>query len=472
MDLLGQKMRTRVLLAGVLTWLGVAAMVAPGCTTTEQGDQCVGGVLDGDGDCVAKCDVSLCAADNVCVGNACRLQCDSHTDCFAQTQACAARESDDGETVFVCVETGQQPVVDGSGFAFGGWGQGCQLNVVDQCTATACPNGLPCDPAACGGNPAACVLDEAACGENTNCNIGKCDGTGTRCVVTTCPAEQCTKFQCLTDGEGDPDAYCTHYDCTSDDHCAAGYECGLTRDPRPLCDQPSAGNIGGTPFCGATGGETCVASTDLTANGAALSVGELCLQRGTCLKRTKGSPCTSHMDCSLVLGGAHLCAPTPSGDESVCGSICLDDSSCTPDEQCLPTGQSTCARTPAIPCTAGTDCPREGDTCEPRSVCMPRSGSWQAGGFCNKCRNDVDCADDDPNSRMACGLATDGQAACLDQSFPHECPNGTDAECPPSPSGARGECLDENEQVTPASSVYRHCYYPFSDAVGGFTCWP
>jgi hypothetical protein len=477
-------------LAPTLGVMALAFLPAGGCGDDEgggNGASCQGGIVQ-NGKCVAKCDASKCAppeamgtdAAYTCINNACALICNSHNDCFAGSQACAPRQDDAGQAVNACSPTGH---VDRPG---GGYGVGCPLFPdVDPCVQSfACPNGLECDPNAC----ADCQLDAAACtaaGVPTEaCNIGKC-GDNTRCTFTTCDAAQCTPFVCLSSGEGDAEAYCTHHDCTDDNQCAPGFYCGYTRDPRDICGPSCDGGLctGGdsseqraptctsdaqcqkgnnTLVCGlAPTGSTCFDFAD-SPPGTTFEEGSRCLLRRTCLKREECAPCSSDLDCSL--GIATVCASFGEGEGA----------------------ERFCAR----PCGAFEDCGADAECIDPDGggpagfVCTPRTGSCHAAQapdpahpFCQRCLHDVDCGGAD--SDYACvdvaalyGINM-GQQVCLDLSFNRTCTS--DADCEEAPSGAHGECMDEGEGVVPGDFLYRRCYAPtapFSDFGNLPNCWP
>jgi hypothetical protein len=454
-------------------------------------------VLD-DGSCEAKCEPDKCIEGNVCAGNRCRLVCDTHDDCFFGTQECAVVTNDSsGAPVSVCVENGRQPVMV-NGFPEGGFGFGCPFGE-SQCTATACPNGLECDLNACPD----CARDTGACKAagralgvadlnafvDQHCNIGRC-GDGSACTFNTCAPNECTAMTCITKGEGDAEAYCTHNDCVDDSGCPSGYYCGATRDPRDICGptcnagacsddgDPCQGDgdcqKGNNGICGQTT-EPCLDPSQFNANGASFFEGSICLLRRTCLKRNECARCESHVDCSRGLGD--VC--TEAGADKVCARFCADDTDCRSDQACQPAlvggnHQFTCKASPRVACGSPADCPAladgNPDECVPRFACVPRSGSCFGGGFCSHCLDDTDCGD--ASTRSACVSVTDGQNACYDFGAPSTCATGSDSECPQSPGGAFGECLDEGEQVSSSSPSYRTCWFPFDDADSRFTCFP
>ncbi len=428
-------------------------------------------------------------------------------------------------------------VCDGDPFCLAGkcegTEEGCLVTLCEPSACRqprACPNGAPCDPGACGGQPDLCQLDEAACGGDPSCTIGKCEGTDESCIVMTCDPSECSTLFCHGRGEGDATAYCSH-DCAEDADCPAGYRCGAVRDAHEICSTCEGGSCSHDParscsdddhcqkgysFCGETD-EPCIDPTQLTAGGRQYFEGQVCLMRRACLKREPCAVCQDNLDCSRL--GKQLCVDF--GGEKVCAGLCATDDDCLGDEWCMPT-YSTCSATSTVGCQTPTDCPpipcagrtcggapggtpcRSGDDCEgsdcigtcggwpavggscqssadcgeqqclPRSACVPRAASCRPGtspgGYCEHCVDDTDCGD--AYSSVSCTEATDGQFACFDESFPDACPGGSDSECPTAPSGAHGECLDEAEGVPPGYDVYHRCYFPYRSSTNRFTCWP
>jgi hypothetical protein len=252
---------------------------------------------------------------------------------------------------------------------------------------------------------------------------------GTDCAAGGCAPEACRPLACRSTGE---DAYCTLFDCQADSDCAPGMFCRAVRVDGTLtgCTLP-LGNTGkkGT-------GEPEIKCPELAAynaqNGTSYQEGPESLLRNVCVKREGCAPCESTADCSLVegavcrsIGGANHCAkPCPEGDE------CSSDFACT------------------------------------EGFCVPRSGTCtppQGAAFCHSCSFDSDCGP--AGSSWACTTIGD-TTACRDLSFPDACT--VDEDCPTSPSGAHGECLDE--EVGPSSPQYQRCFFPNVDLVD--TCWP
>ncbi|MBM4356491.1 MAG: hypothetical protein FJ096_00115 [Deltaproteobacteria bacterium] len=474
---------------GLATLLGSALLPSTGCqnavsTEDEGGPKCEGGYLTDAGKCVPKCDPSKCLDGNVCVENQCRLECTTHAECFPGAQRCTAVEGDAGTLVQVCLDSGHQ--IPATGIA---QGKACPFGDAD-CATKVCPDGLECDPMACNGKPETCVKDEVACAGKDACNIGKCSGDDARCTVTTCAASECRALTCNSAGEGDATAYCTQTDCASDEQCGAGFYCGFVRAPHDVCGETCSGGKcsdgrscskdsdcqkGNNTFCGKTT-EGCIDPKAKPA-GTTFEEGPLCMMRKTCLRRDECAPCSNNLDCSV--GSGDLCinvGGTADKPVMTCQHLCVDDSNCRNDQACVPSGGSTCAATPNVFCGTAKDCPTEGDTCAPRNVCIPRTGGCHAEAatdskFCFACTNDLDCGDAD--SSWGCSELGNGERACFDQSFSKTCTKNSD--CPKSPGGKPGTCLDEADGVSPSDDVYHRCYFPSKLDGGmlvGYSCFP
>jgi hypothetical protein len=437
--------RSPALRAALVLGLSMGAgLAAPGCgddtatttttTTTTSASSGGGSTACGeggiiiDGDCVPKCVPAECESEfpgNTCVNNACALKCDAQTDCALDgTQDCVAAVEDDTlAPIQVCAANFKVP----------GYGRKCPFG--DECNPPdpafkpilACPDGTNCSPdVQCGGQPASCVKDEAACrNKGESCNIGKCPDASA-CVVQSCPPNECAALSCLTTGEGDAEAYCSRHHCKADTDCPGGYFCGITRDPHLLC--------GSSPEKPVDGETPCIAEADFTVDGATFQEGPISILRNTCLKRSQCATCTTDLDCTQAPG--QKCVQV--GGAGRCGRLCAADPDCDLDYQC----------------DAG--------------ACVPRFGACSGdGNFCEPCQNDLDCGD--ANSTVSCRSATGDQKACFDNAFPDMCT--TDSDCPDSPSGKNGECLDEPEGLAPGDPLYHRCYLPYVAASNKFTCW-
>lgn len=258
-----------------------------------------------------------------------------------------------------------------------------------------------------------------ACPDGTPCEQGK-DSEG------HCTAAECKPLKCITTGEADAEAYCTTVDCKTDDDCGPGFYCGIRRDPQKIC-----GTMKGDE-------DPCIDPANFGANGATYQEGPVSLLRNVCLKREPCAPCKGPFDCSL--SGDMACVSI--NGEQVCAKTCVGDEDCPDDFKC-----------------AGGYCIPRTETCKPPAT----------GNFCFNCLNDLDCGPAGPDNTVYCAELSGGQHGCFDSSFPDDCTADTD--CPTSPSGKYGECLDEGEGVTSADSVYHRCYLPYFPTPSKFQCW-
>jgi hypothetical protein len=262
---------------------------------------------------------------------------------------------------------------------------------------------------------------------------GGTEGIGAPCVLGT---ECAAGLECQTAGAGDAEAYCTNRDCQSDDECIDGYFCGIMRDPHGVCDtNPPKGD---NNFCGTTS-DPCISvdANGLATDGTSRFEGSLCMLRRSCFKRAQGALCTSDLDCSQK--EAQKC--TAYAGESRCSRTCAGDDDCTPDNHC--------------------------DTSA--GACVPRFTAWASsgGGFCEPCFSDEDCGG--VGTSWACVELSGGTRGCLDQSFPDACT--TDLDCPLSPSGDHGTCIDEALGVSPGDPIYHRCYAVFDPVTYQIGCW-
>lgn len=263
--------------------------------------------------------------------------------------------------------------------------------------------------------------------DDTGRALFTCQNVPLREYGDPCPdGTECGDNYCVWNGPGDARAYCT-FGCTADSDCAAGYECGVVRDPHEVCgSNPSKGNI---PFCGTTE-EACI---DPNTPDSGYVESSFCLEKKICLKRDVCAPCQSDVDCSWSPG-----------------------TSCVFIE-----GQQRCA----APCTQDSDCERD-KACN-GGFCTPRYGpcTGLTGGFCEPCRFDTDCA-----PGLACAQLHGTEKACVDPTFRQPCTS--DNDCPTAPSGKHAACIDERMNVGSGSSVYHHCYIaPMNYITNASSCW-
>lgn len=274
--------------------------------------------------------------------------------------------------------------------------------------------------------------------DDTNATVRVCQGSGRPAGTgVLCPiGDECAAgLACQSRGEADPTAYCTLRDCAADEDCLSGYYCGIVRDPHELCG--SSPKKGDDTFCGETD-EPCMSPG---ASGTSLFEGSLCLLRRSCLQRGQAVPCAEDVDCSWIAG--QVCHDV-AGDKR-CTRACVADADCQADTRCdLPAGAA-------------------------EGACVPRFGAWIGGEakFCEPCLSDEDCGG--KGTSWACADLADGMRGCFDASYPDTC--ATDADCPASPSGKHGTCLDEAYGLTPADTLYHHCTLPTDPALNTASCW-
>jgi hypothetical protein len=207
------------------------------------------------------------------------------------------------------------------------------------------------------------------------------------------------------------------------------------RNDGGACTKDGDCQKGNNTTCGTTM-EACVDPAMNAANGTTYVEAQFCALRSECRLRKQCDPCKEDVDCSSIPG--QRC--TQVGPEKVCTRDCSVDSDCENSFQC----------------TTGS--------------CVPRFGSCVGTGkFCEPCRTDLDCGDKD--STLGCvnpgGIGS--EQACFDRSLSTACM--VDADCPTSPGGLHGTCLNENQNVSSTDAAYHKCYLPFITTTDRYTCW-
>jgi hypothetical protein len=250
--------------------------------------------------------------------------------------------------------------------------------------------------------------------DDTGAQIFTCQDVPVREFGDPCPnGNECDV--CFRSGPGDAKSYCTLL-CEADADCPGGYECGMVRDPHEICGT----NKGNSGFCGTTS-EPCIPSEELANYG--LVEGDLCAYKKMCLKKDVCATCETDVDCSRT---GTSCVPTESG-ELRCAVGCGQDSDCEADKTCW-----------------------EGH-------CLPRFGTCESAEprFCAPCRYDADCG----GGTWGCIPLHGAEKACIDLSFPVAC--DTDADCPLSPGGRRGDCISVGSRkgcYAPSNGNFTTCY--------------
>lgn len=265
----------------------------------------------------------------------------------------------------------------------------------------------------------------ASCPLGTECDAFMACPDGSDCgpdvTKPNCDASQCRPLHCIGGGVGDADAYCANVDCSADKDCAPGYACSVIRLPQKIC-----GTQKGTT-------DPCLDPADFNADGATFSEGPTSLLRKACRKRSSCYTCTNDDDCSLYPGQSCVTV----GADNVCATGCASNSDCEKDKMC-----------------AG-------------GFCIPKTGSCTGSGqFCEPCNTDLDCAAGGPT--VACVGASGNQKACFDTTAV-KCT--TDANCPTSPGGRHGKCLDASVGLSAGDPGYHTCYLPYQSTTNKFQCF-
>lgn len=402
--------RTTLRFTAALSLLALFAAITIGACSSNDGTSCTDGVIRPDGKCEGKCDPSLCVKDNICVNNRCVLECTSHEDCLPDgSQDCLpASEDDTSRQTMTC-----QP----NGKAFG---VGLKCPFGNECQGfLSCPqNGVRCDLQQCDGKPETCTIDQDYCAGRAGCTVGKCPN-GAACTVLQCKKEECTApLSCLTKGEGDADAFCTKQDCNADSDCPGGYWCGVTRDPRTVCNSMVPQDVHDA-ICGSSA-DACVNAADLGKTDSTF-LGQYCILRKTCLKRAECAPCESDLDCSQE-PGMHCVAVPGEAMKKRCTRECKADKDCGAAYDCTPI---------------------DPNALDKGSTCVPRQGACTGTGkTCEPCVNDTDCGPLDGASY--CASFSDGSRGCVNRADVVGAACTKDDDCPVVASGKHAYCDKQN----------------------------
>ncbi|HEX4336973.1 MAG TPA: hypothetical protein VH062_13740 [Polyangiaceae bacterium] len=279
-----------------------------------------------------------------CIGKACALTCELHSDC-GSTGSCTGNAKDvDGDTVHTC-EADSLPRGPGQ-------------------YGTACPNIAGTDGGASAG----------------------CDAS--------------SNFVCIGRGPGDVDAYCTQRYCGTDDDCPSGSFCATDRVDQPPCDDVCGLTGSKDP--------SCIPSSDVGdgkhyACGAATLTVNTCRHREFCSSCSTDADCLGEPNqiCAADESGEKICTvlcdpnlnSCPWGSAATCGVWDKARGVATCEHRfgsCHGTGKG------CEPCREETDCP--GGICKQATFtgerycvdfsakCSCPSGTDQActGGGCPK----------------------------------------------------------------------------------------
>jgi cysteine-rich repeat protein len=398
-----------------LLLLASAPLIACGSDSDPEPSGTVCGGVERDGQCLQRCDDSVCTEGNVCVFTTdrlegyCSIACEQNQECPMGFACYNDVELASGETGTYCLNLGL-PEFGAPGAACesnqdcdAGHGLGCfQSTCAFACSSvlSTCPSGMMCkgDPDATpDGNQGYCVAAPE--------DFGIPGRYGTECPVGNAQCDTDAGFVCIG-SEGNADANCSKPDgCDTDTDCPSGYWCGATRV--------------------AADGEIDFSTQPKT-----------CLRRGFC------DPCETDIDCSHSLNA--ICVPDVNG-EKFCST------SCTPGTDS---------------CVIGASCDSLDDG---RTACRPDVGicHTEEPQGCSPCRIDPDCG---PNS-----MCLEGKWGYKPAMKWCSTPCGPADEfgkntCPTAPNGLEMLCMDENmyglggpftSSATPAY-LYKHCYAPLT----------
>jgi len=281
--------------------------------------------------------------------------------------------------------------------------------------ATSCPYGYTCRDTLTGAPPF-CVQDKAvnADGKPLTQKAGQ---WGTKCQANLgiqnpgCDGDQ--GFFCYGNSPTDGDAYCTRYDCTSDEECGAGFWCG---------------KINQTPNV-----QTAKRST----------IGET---QNVCLRRSYCSTCNVDLDCPPIAGTKQHCIPDANG-ANFCAPECQGSTNCPNEAKCVDAGVGAVGA----------------NVCYPRATVCVGDGS-----LCAPCRSDADCGAD--------GVCVKGQYttehACAKKA-PQSCNKGKAAGGCPAKTGTNPaidvRCLGGTFDEVPED--YCHGIYFIGSDGGDIGCW-
>jgi hypothetical protein len=280
--------------------------------------------------------------------------------------------------------------------------------------AKSCPFGYTCTDTQTGVEPF-CTQDKAFGGDG-NPIVKKDSGQwGAKCQANLgvsnpgCDVDQ--GFYCYGISPTDGDAYCTRYDCQSDDECGAGFWCG---------------KINQTP------------------NVATAKRGTVGAVQNVCLRRTYCATCKVDLDCPTIQGTAQHCVMDASGS-NVCMPECQKTTNCPTEAKCVTVGDL------------------------PSKVCYPRATVCVGdGSLCSPCRVDTDCGEDGAcvkgqyTTEKAC--AKKSTSSCNSGKAQGSCV--TQMATPPS---AQVRCLGGVFDEVPKD--YCHGLYLIGDTGADIGCW-
>lgn len=339
----------RLASAMFLVTLG-SGVLATGCGD----DTCVG--VDQNGQCIAKCESSACAANHECVANACTPICARIEECPAGYACVLTTVDGKPDPGLHCY---RDPHVNGTG-------QGVSCTTNEECDV---PRGYECASGTCSQR----CETHANC-PNGHCEAGLCvtdsDPHGTGQYGTACPdlsgCDEAGGFACVGVAEASLNNYCAKADCATDADCGIGYWCehGATTSQcvhRAYCHPcETNADCGGEPnqVCAkdAHGVKTCTVACDpAQTKGCPFATASTCavtdteLGYATCSRRGPGcigdgtacSACNQDSDChSAVTGGEAFCGTLPQTFERACIDLGYECSSEPADNKPCPNSPS------------------------------------------------------------------------------------------------------------------------------------
>lgn len=273
--------------------------------------------------------------------------------------------------------------------------------------ATSCPLNYTCKPNAAGLKY--CVEDKTTVAAKPVGLWGSpCNPAGGRDANPDCDSAQ--GFKCFGRSPTDGASYCTRYDCTTDDDCAAGFGC-QAQNTTPDVDAPKRLQIG-----------------------AVVNV---------CVKRVYCSACKTDLDCAPLEGRPQHCTADDLGN-SFCAPECTNNSSCVRDAYCYDYGDY--------------------------KACYPRAGTCVGDGLlCSPCRSDADCKDEG-----ACAQGTYTTERFCASKAPGDCDGGRMSGGCPANAGTpnvRVACIGDNKTTVEVPPNYCHGLFQVEGQLAGIGCW-
>jgi hypothetical protein len=397
---------------------------------------CDGGERLIDGVCLPPCETANCKDGLVCVRNMCRPECTSDDECEGE-DTCERIRNDDGDVARYCYG----PALEESPYASSNH---TSVDAGSEPVETSCDSSLDCPQdvsrhCVTGRCETECTLHQH-CGSAGACtgNAANAEGSivtycepdelpraagqfGSGCLASTQICDSSNDFMCLTEGEGDTDAYCTLRGCDTDAECPTGLFCSHNLvGARPPC----------ATACGITGqpnNSECIPESDIGVGRPYRCSPAGGLELTVCLKRAFCAPCEVNADCRAE--DNQICARGPDGNKT-CTVLCAE-------------GLGSCPWGTATQCAVF-------DQELGEATCAPLFGACHGTGkSCEPCVDDADC----PTGFCSVSSFT-GEQFCFDETASCSCAAGEEScvggGCPLTPSGLRMNCLSRSEGEAPS----------------------